>query len=439
MRIVRVAAMAVVLAGVVALPVTDAAARQPKAAAKAADAASQAGTDAEAVLDRARRALDDGKADVAQQLAGTILLSEKKDARGTARALAIRGESYLRQGRAAEATADLESALWIKDGLSGRERELATLARSKAMQQSGLAANAPVLTTPLPAPLPPPAPVRPEPPAARIAMASPPPAPPSPPPASWSNTVKAVPSAPPAPVVSAPPRPQVAAQVERLQERQIQDRPVWNAPAAPTVQPAVPREQVASAPSAPPSSSGGGIGGFFSNLFGGGASSPPADDATLTSGSLPSATERPRAPETSSFAPQRVGPEPRVARAMLPPAQAAPSPPPAPAPPPARAQAVAMTMAPAPAAPSEASVVGGYRLQLAAVRSRQEAEAMAQQVRSEEAALVGQRAFEIVEEEYGRMGRFYRVRIGPYAAPTDALGACASLRDRRMDCMVLDR
>jgi len=80
-----------------------------------------------------------------------------------------------------------------------------------------------------------------------------------------------------------------------------------------------------------------------------------------------------------------------------------------------------------------------YKLQLAAVRSRSEAQAMARQVQTEEATLVGTRNVEIVEDVYGNMGRFYRVRIGPFPEPTQALAVCASLRDRRMDCMVLDR
>lgn len=80
-----------------------------------------------------------------------------------------------------------------------------------------------------------------------------------------------------------------------------------------------------------------------------------------------------------------------------------------------------------------------YRLQLAAVRTKEEAEELANRVREEEPAYLGQRTFEIVEDVYGNMGRFYRVRIGSFSEPTEALSVCATLRDKRMDCMVLDR
>jgi hypothetical protein len=97
----------------------------------------------------------------------------------------------------------------------------------------------------------------------------------------------------------------------------------------------------------------------------------------------------------------------------------------------------------APAVPlpdaSPSSSDGIYKLQLAAVRTKAEAEAMAQKARSEEPTRLSSRTFEIVEDVYGNMGRFYRVRISAFSEPTQALSVCASLRDRRMDCMVLDR
>jgi cell division septation protein DedD len=95
----------------------------------------------------------------------------------------------------------------------------------------------------------------------------------------------------------------------------------------------------------------------------------------------------------------------------------------------------------APANPAPAATPsndGTYKLQLAAVRTKAEAQEMAEKVREEAATLVGSRTFEIVEDVYGNMGRFYRVRIGSYSEPAQALSACASLRDRRMDCMVID-
>lgn len=62
---------------------------------------------------------------------------------------------------------------------------------------------------------------------------------------------------------------------------------------------------------------------------------------------------------------------------------------------------------------------------------------MAQSVRKDEAVL-GSRDYEIVEDVYGNMGRFYRVRISGFA-PTEAMAVCTTLRRKQLDCMVLDR
>jgi cell division septation protein DedD len=99
------------------------------------------------------------------------------------------------------------------------------------------------------------------------------------------------------------------------------------------------------------------------------------------------------------------------------------------------ARAATAVAAPKASAPSAA---GPYRIMLAAVRSRSEAEAMAQAVRKDEAAALGSRSFEIIEETYGNMGRFYRVRIGMFGHPTEALAVCSTLRQKRIDCMMLD-
>ncbi|MBS0243537.1 MAG: SPOR domain-containing protein [Proteobacteria bacterium] len=104
--------------------------KQPAAAAET--------VDAEATLDKAKQALAAGKPQVAQSLAETVLNSNTKDARNTARALAIRGEAHMKAGRSAEALADIENALWVKGGLAGPERDATTAARTQVLQQAGL-------------------------------------------------------------------------------------------------------------------------------------------------------------------------------------------------------------------------------------------------------------------------------------------------------------
>jgi tetratricopeptide (TPR) repeat protein len=282
--------------------------------------------DAEAVLDKARRALAEGKAEAAFGLADSVVKNAKKDPRNTARALAVRGEAHLRLGRPAEALADLDSALWVKGGLAGADREAATTARAQALQQSGLATNA-----------------------------------------------------------TAPAR--------------------------------------SGSHQAAGDGQSSGLGGFFSNIFGGG-SSKPSSDAEHTS-RAPSTTAttvqaRPVEPAVSSWEPQRSDEPPRK------------HPPAAPAKP---ARATTAVTAPKPPQPA---VSGAYRILLAAVRSRPEAEAMAQAVRKDQAAILGTRSFEVIEQVYGNMGRFYRVRIGQFAHPTEAAAVCSALRQKKVDCLVLD-
>jgi cell division protein FtsN len=351
MCIVRTAVMVWAILGLLLLPTTIAEARQAKHKSAGAGEARSAGPDAEASLDKARRALDDGKPQTAQQLADAVLVSDKKDARGTARALAIRGEAYLQLGRPAEAISDLDSALWLKGGLAGRERELAAAARARAMQTGGLANAAPV------------AGVHSSSDAASTRGRSQP--------QGWTNTVTTETDPP-------PPRPTTE-------------------------------------------KSSGGISGFFSNLFGGGQSTSRAPETTGAVSAPP-----PRTPSVSSSAPLRVGAEPPVSR------------PASPSPAPQRATAAVAPRHSARKSGSTSADDGKYALQLAAVRTQAEAQSMAQKVRAEKGRLLRSRKVEIVENVYGNMGRFYRVRIGPFEKAEQARSICASLRARRLDCVVID-
>ncbi len=64
---------------------------------------------------------------------------------------------------------------------------------------------------------------------------------------------------------------------------------------------------------------------------------------------------------------------------------------------------------------------------------------MVQSVRKEQAGVLSKRSFEVIEEVYGNMGRFYRVRIGTFDHPTEAMAICATLRERAIDCMMLEQ
>jgi cell division protein FtsN len=188
-----------------------------------------------------------------------------------------------------------------------------------------------------------------------------------------------------------------------------------NAPAAPT-------------PSS--SSSSGGIGGFFSNLFGGGSSSEekPAEPPTSTA-SIGGDNAPPPDPAASgwgagtevvahSHAPKRA---PEIAAPFV-------------------TQVASVDQQPtAPLPPAErvASPSGKYRLQVAAVRSRSEAEALAGLLVGRHADQLGGRHPEVDESVIGSMGTFYRVRLGPYASAQEPEQLCAALRSDGFDCLVL--
>lgn len=340
---------------------------QKKAKSAAADEAKT--VDPEVALDQARKALGDGKADLAAKLAGEVLGGANKTPRNTARALAVRGEVHLQKGRVAEALVDLDGALWVTGGLQGAEREAAISARQRAMQQAGLGAQSPSSPPSTPSP-------------SKGAPA----------PATWAASI------PPPPAQAAPAaRSASAAPVARSPD-------VGGTPAEVTAQ----------------SQSSGGIGSFFSKIFSGGTgSSQPAVTGAVV----------PAKPSVSSSEPQRSEAEPKAAGR----------------PAPAR---IATAVAPKPAietpravtpvvAPATAAAAGAVRIQLAAVRSREEADALARRVKSEHKDAIGARGVAIEEEVYGNMGRFYRVRIGPFASIPDTQSICARIRNGGIDCMAM--
>ena len=79
----------------------------------------------------------------------------------------------------------------------------------------------------------------------------------------------------------------------------------------------------------------------------------------------------------------------------------------------------------------------GYRLQVAAVRSRREAEDLAARLRQEHGAKLGRRVPVIDEAVFGNMGTFYRVRLGPFAESGESRQLCATLNAGGFDCLVL--
>ena len=204
----------------------------------------------------------------------------------------------------------------------------------------------------------------------------------------------------------------------------------------------------ASAPAPPPEASTGSsnplsgagqtVTGFFSNMFGsssGGAQPAPAEGAAVTTGS----TETPPGGWGGDTTVVTAQTSSMVQRGPESPPSSPPSSPSTEAMPwtteSAQADAKPKPVKVANAAPTAGS--GRYKLQVAAVRSREEAQRLAQSLTSYPAVRDGTVQTEIDEAVIGSMGTFYRVRLGPYADAKEPGQLCATLKPQGFDCLVV--
>ena len=186
--------------------------------------------------------------------------------------------------------------------------------------------------------------------------------------------------------------------------------------------------QTAEAAKPAESTSGNSITGFFGGLFGGGSTAsaaPPASaGAATTTGTLTPPPPEPAASSWNSTTKASSGVKPTA-----PPVAAAPTPA-------AQTKVAAAPTSSATAAPTVAE--GKFRLQVAAVRSREEANAVAARLKKDFAKKIGGREPIIDEAAIGNMGTFYRVRVGPYASANEPRQLCITLRaSAGFDCLVV--
>jgi cell division septation protein DedD len=194
---------------------------------------------------------------------------------------------------------------------------------------------------------------------------------------------------------------------------------------------ALPRKERASTGSTGTETAGSSeSGGFWGNWFGGGGSSSsssqtvqPKPDTAPFATTVKAAPAEPR-PSTSSWS---SGTEVRSAPAQT---QAA------------RTEAVE-TSALSPVRERETATLaptrpeGRFSVQLAMVRSQNEATTLAAKIRRDYAAAFPSREPEIDQTVVGNMGSFYRVRVGPFATQNEGQQACAKLKGSGLDCMVV--
>ncbi len=340
-----------------------------------------------------------------------------------AKALYLRGLAYKKQNKPGLAISDLTSALWLKNGLNAEDRKHATAERAEAYTMAGLgdgtsggseriAVADPNKTAPEPA-APSPAPA-----AAQAAAVAPP--------ADTSQVTRQAPESAAAqeaanarriaamPIDAGGMQAAATATLVSRGESSAATPPTSTAasplqiaaaePAtAPTLSALPTDESGTSSPSASPMSS---IGGFFSNIFGGASSQSQADGQSVTTASTSS-----HDPQISSWSNATSVAEPGK------PAKAA--------------------MKEAPPAAKKSAKKGKFKLHIAAVRSRADADALAQKLTTQHAAELGDHLPTVDEAVIGSMGTFYRVRVGGYASQEEPRGLCNKLRTSGFDCLVV--
>ena len=377
-----------------------------------------------------------------------------------ARGLYLRGLAYKKLSKPGLAISDLTSALWLKNGLNDADRKSASAERADAYKAAGLgdgnsggdtvavaepapAAAAPAAAKKAPAPAAPAA--TPAATASPAATAGAPAAVEAAVPQALSTTGGSAPaltgeahgaakiSVPidaAVPFGTTPMAAQPAAgSSDRPSSASAANTAATLGPTSPGAAPSLGSNAApASDGAAPVSASTSSVSGFFSNLLPGKgpttpAAPPPASVTTASTGAAPSS--KAQVPSGSVAAATDKSSPAKTARGE-----------------PASSATAAASGAAKPAATvaqkTAPAVTGGkYKVHIAALRSRPEADALAQKIAQQHAAALNNRAPTVDEAVIGSMGKFYRVRIGSYATADEPRGLCNTLRNSGYDCLVV--
>lgn len=370
----------------------------------------------------ARKAYDAGLKEYAagrnQNAIGQLTIAVKAGVLSSsemAKALYTRGLAYKRDNKPGLAISDLTSAIWLKNGLSPSDQKSAITERSEAYRMAGLedtgstpdqraiaarpatgaATGANIVANPAPGPNAGSAGLS----AAAIAEA-----------AGGQSSAGAGSGDGTSATIT---RQDADSEAARARASLAEDGSSLQAAASPTV---AGGDTNSSSPSAV-SSFGqtvsaipGNVSGFFSNMFGGGSPTPAPPPEV--SSSVTTASMSPAVPETSSWS---------NATSVAPGGPAKPT-------------KVAL------AADSKSKSVatkGKYKIHIAALRSRAEAEALAQNLVAQHGSDLSDHVPTVDEAVIGSMGTFYRVRIGGYASQEEPRGLCNKLRSSGLDCLVV--
>lgn len=440
-RLALAATVACVFAGTLSAWPSAGEARKPKTASPPAGPSAQGpqgGDDAAqkvAAAEAAKKAYDTGLKEYAAgkyQSAIAELSTAVKSGTLTssqmAKALVTRGLAYKKDNKPGQSISDLTSAIWLKNGLSPAEQKSAIAERSEAYQMAGLQDTG---STPDQRAIGAPAPASASAPASNGAANS----------ASAANSGSAGLSA--AAIAEAAGAQKAAGPQgtsATVTSEGVDGETTLQSAASPGVATADAKpassgigsffgwgqssQAAAPAPEAPSSGSSftqsvtsipGNVSGFFSNMFSSG-SSAPAPDASQSIAVMTTTSTAGAAPETSSWSSATTvanRSQPEVIKAEK--ASFAPE---------SRPKTAALTK-------------GKFKIHIAAVRSKAEAEALAQKLVAEHGAELGNHVPVVDEAVIGSMGTFYRVRIGGYASQDEPRGLCNKLRTSGLDCLVV--
>jgi hypothetical protein len=91
-----------------------------------------------------------------------------------------------------------------------------------------------------------------------------------------------------------------------------------------------------------------------------------------------------------------------------------------------------------PATPAPGSASGEpYRVQLAAVRSRDRAEKEWERIKTKNDDVLGKLSLSVMRADLGARGVYFRLRAGPLASETEARAVCDKLSARKVPCLVV--
>lgn len=411
----------------------NALAQSPPAANANSDAKKEALQAARKAYDGGLKSYASGKHQASVDQLSTALRIGGFSSAEMAKALYTRGRAYKKLNKPGLAISDLTSALWLKNGLGPDDRQSAMAERAEAYRMAGLgdgnSADVAAVADPNPAPA-----------AAAAPKAAPTAEAPTVPPAAPPPYQTASSTAAPDRVVQAggvtrqspdSEKAREAANARRLAAQQVDNyglqgaamgsviggspaaatpaTTVAPAPAPGPVLSAVPVESQAEPQTAASGTNvGAAIGGFFSNLFSGGSSaqntSSDVASSVTTASTSPVATTSSWSDSTSV-----------AAGTALPPPR------------------------PVTASAKPKIGKGKYKIHIAALRSRADAEALAKQVVATQGPLLKSRVPVVDEAVIGSMGTFYRVRVGSYASVEEPRGVCDALRSSGFDCLVVTK